>query len=96
MNTPRFTWTGTEWLRGVLPPGPVNLEYFEPTMYTYRVLEDGEETWRGRAYDPSDALEKFFSIGDEEPSSLIRYTVEVWGTVKVSSSMSAPGWVSCS
>lgn len=60
-------------------------------MTTYRMLEDGEESWRGKAHDVEHAEEKCFY--DEPPGSLVRYTLQRWGTVKFSKQLSGPGWV---
>jgi len=42
----------------------------------FRMLCDGEEEWRGRAYDANHAEERAFY--NEEPASLCRYTLQVW------------------
>lgn len=47
--------------------------------------------WTGSAWDADDALER--ALGDESPGSLVTYRVERWGTVKISRSMTQPGWV---
>ncbi len=60
-------------------------------MTTYRMLADGEQEWSGRASDSAHAEEKCFY--DESPGSLVRYTLQRWGKVKISSTMSHPGWV---
>ena len=60
-------------------------------MDTYRMLEDGEESWRGKAHDVEHAEEKCFY--DEPPGSLVRYTLQKWGKVKISSTMTDNGWV---
>ena len=48
-------------------------------MKTYRLLENGEVFWQGRAHDPEHAAEKAF--WDEQPASLCRYTLQYWGKV---------------
>ena len=60
-------------------------------MDTYRILEDGEQIWQGRAYNSEHAEEKAFA--DEVPGSLNRYTLQSWGQVKVSSQIKTGGWV---
>jgi len=60
-------------------------------LTTYRMLEDGEESWRGKARDAEHAEEKCFY--DESPGSLVRYTLQKWGKVKISSTMTDDGWV---
>lgn len=60
------------------------------TKSTFRVLESGEEVWRGTAYDEDNALDKCFF--DENPGNLT-YTLEKWGKVKYSRELSGPGWV---
>lgn len=60
-------------------------------MKTFRLLEDGEEIWRGKACDVEHAEEKAF--WDETPGSFQRYTLQRWGSVKISSTMKAAGWV---
>jgi hypothetical protein len=57
----------------------------------YRILEDENEFWRGKAYNSEHAEERCFS--DEEPGSLVRYTLQKWGRVKISSTMHDDGWV---
>lgn len=60
---------------------------------TFRMLQNGEEIWRGSAYDAEHAEERFFDSFDESPGSLERYTLECWGTVKYGSTMTGKGWV---
>ena len=55
------------------------------------MLEDGEETWRGMAYDVESAEEKCFC--DDGPFSLVKYTLQKWGRVKFSKQISGEGWV---
>ena len=43
----------------------------------YRMLENGEVSWTGRARNPEHAEERCFH--DEEPGSLVRYTLQVEG-----------------
>ena len=58
----------------------------------YRMLDtDGNEQWRGRACDAGHAEEKCF--WDESPGSLERFTLQKWGKVKLSSSITTAGWV---
>jgi hypothetical protein len=57
----------------------------------FRVLEDGHEIWRGAAYDTDHAWERCF--WDEEPGSIPVYRLEKAGKVKISSTMTQPGWV---
>lgn len=57
----------------------------------YRMLADGEQEWQGRAWDTEHAEERCFY--DEEPSSLIRYTLQKWGRVKLSSQIWGEGWI---
>jgi hypothetical protein len=57
----------------------------------YRMLCDGETEWQGNALDTSEAEEKCF--WDEPPGSLNRYTLQRWGTVKLTSSIKDKGWV---
>ena len=42
----------------------------------YRMLENGEVFWTGRARNPEHAEERCFH--DEEPGSLVRYTLQYW------------------
>ena len=58
----------------------------------YRMLDTptGETTWSGYAYSPEHAEEKCFY--DETPGSLERFTLQVWGKVKISRTMSQDGW----
>jgi hypothetical protein len=60
-------------------------------LETYRLLEDGEETWKGKAYSPEQAEERAFF--DESPSSQIKYTLQRWGRVQVSRENHVLGWV---
>ena len=55
------------------------------------MLEDGEESWRGMAYDVESAEEKCFY--DEEPASLVKYTLQKWGRVKLTKEISDDGWI---
>lgn len=57
----------------------------------YRMLEDGETIWQGRAHEAAEAEERAFY--DEPPGSLCAYTLQRWGKVKISSSMTDDGWV---
>lgn len=57
------------------------------------MLQDGEEVWRGKAYDAEHAEERFFDAWDESPGSLERYTLQRWGLVRVASWSRIPGWV---
>lgn len=57
----------------------------------YRMLDsDGNETWRGKAHDTEHAEERCFH--DEPPGSLERFTLQVWGKVKLSREISGEGW----
>lgn len=60
-------------------------------MKRFRVSEDGEVYWTGKAYDVDHALEKCYDDGG--PGSLVTVKVEAEGQVKISSTMSEPGWV---
>ena len=53
--------------------------------------EEGNETWRGQARDVEHAEEKCF--WDEPPGSLERFTLQIWGKVKITKQMSQGGWV---
>lgn len=55
------------------------------------MLEDGEQAWQGMAYDVESAEEKCFY--DDGPFSLVKYTLQKWGRVKLSSQISGDGWV---
>jgi len=59
----------------------------------YRMLQDGGEVWRGKAYDTEHAEERCFAVWDECPGSLERYTLQYWGKVKISRTMTDDGWV---
>lgn len=59
----------------------------------YRMLQDGEEIWRGDALDWKDAEERCFDSWDETPGNLERYTLQRWGTVQISSSLKDKAWV---
>jgi hypothetical protein len=58
------------------------LQYMTPEDYhrmktrTYRMLENGEPSWSGQAAYDEQAEEKCFF--DEEPGSLVRYTLQYW------------------
>ncbi len=43
---------------------------------TYRMLENGETSWSGQAVCDEQAEERCFS--DEEPGSLVAYTLQYW------------------
>ena len=58
---------------------------------TFRMLCDGEEEWRGAAFDVEHAEERCFY--DEPPATCSRYTLQKWGRVKLTRSISALGWV---
>lgn len=61
-------------------------------MKTYRMLDsEGNVTWQGKAYDVGHAEEKCFY--DETHGSLERFTLQVWGKVKISREMKRDGWV---
>ena len=51
-------------------------EYHQMKMKTYRMLENGETSWSGQAAYDEQAEEKCFR--DEEPGSLVRYTLQYW------------------
>lgn len=55
------------------------------------MLENGEIFWSGYAYDTEQAEEKCFY--DESPGSLVKYTLQKWGTKKISQSMTMNDWV---
>lgn len=55
------------------------------------MLADGEQEWSGYAYDTEHAEEKCFF--DESPCSLVKYTLQKWGTKKISQSMTMSDWV---
>jgi hypothetical protein len=58
----------------------------------FRMLdESGEVTWQGQAYDVDHAEERCFF--DESPGSLERFTLQRWGRVKLSRSITSDGWV---
>jgi hypothetical protein len=42
----------------------------------FRMLENGEQYWTGKAFDPEHAEERAF--WDEEPGSYPRYTLQRW------------------
>jgi hypothetical protein len=46
----------------------------------YRMLENGEQYWTGKAFDPEHAEERAF--WDEEPGSYPRYTLQQWNGKK--------------
>ncbi len=58
------------------------LQYMTPEDYhqmktkTYRMLENGETSWSGQAAYDEQAEERCFF--DEEPDSLVRYTLQYW------------------
>ena len=60
-------------------------------MDSYRMLADGEQEWIGKARDVEHAENKCFY--DEPPDSLVRYTLQKLGRVKISSTLTQPGWV---
>lgn len=60
-------------------------------MKSFRILENGEPYWHGRAYDTDHALEKCYDDGG--PGSLVSVTVEEWATVKLGSILRGKGWV---
>ena len=55
------------------------------------MLEDGEVSWVGQAFDAEFAEERCFY--DEEPSSLVKYTLQKWGRVKLTKEISGDGWI---
>ncbi len=57
----------------------------------YRMLADGEQEWSGKAWDTEHAEERCFF--HEEPSSLVKYTLQKWGTKKISSTMTMQDWI---
>ncbi len=57
----------------------------------YRMLADGEQEWSGYAWDTEGAENKCFY--DEEPSSLVKYTLQKWGRVKLTREISGDGWI---
>jgi hypothetical protein len=59
-------------------------------MQTYRLLEDGEEVWRGRAESVDDALDKAFTSEDVDECFL---AVEGWQKQLIAREMKAYGWV---
>ena len=60
-------------------------------MKTYRMLDEhGNETWRGKAFDVSHAEEKCFF--DESPGSMERFTLQLWGPVKLTRQITSNGW----
>jgi len=61
-------------------------------MKTYRMLDsEGNETWRGQARDIEHAEERCFYT--ESPGSLERFTLQVWGRVKLTTEITSKGWV---
>ena len=59
-------------------------------MKTYRISEDGEHYWTGRAFDMYHALEKCYDDGG--PGSLVTVTVEVSALIKVTKRIETMGW----
>lgn len=57
----------------------------------YRVLEDGEQIWSGKAFSEDEALE--LALGEE--TSNLTYEIQRWGNKKISRSMSMKDWVFC-
>ena len=55
------------------------------------MLADGEQEWSGRAFNTEHAEERCFF--DEEPNSLVKYTLQRWGNKKISSSMTMKDWI---
>lgn len=55
------------------------------------MLENGEQFWSGKAWDAEHAEERCFY--DEEPGSLVKYTLQKWGTKKISHSMTMQDWI---
>ena len=51
-------------------------DYHRMKVRTYRMLENGETSWSGQAVCDEQAEEKCFF--DEEPGSLVRYTLQYW------------------
>ena len=51
-------------------------EYHQMKKKTYRMLENGETFWSGQAAYDEQAEERCFA--DEEPGSLVRYTLQYW------------------
>lgn len=62
-------------------------------MTQFRMLQYGEEIWRGKAIDWKDAEERCFDSWDETPGSLERYTLQRWGVISYGPSMKGKGWV---
>lgn len=59
--------------------------------HLFRVLEDGEEIWRGEAANEEMALET--ALGEE--TSNLTYEIQAWGDKKISGSMKMKDWVFC-
>ena len=57
----------------------------------YRMLADGEQEWSGRAFNTEHAEERCFF--NEEPGSLVKYTLQKWGRKKISSTMTMENWI---
>jgi hypothetical protein len=51
-------------------------DYHRTKTKTYRMLENGETAWSGQATCDEQAEERCFF--DEEPGSLVRYTLQYW------------------
>ena len=72
---------------------PASATHRTDTMNYYRILQDGHEIWRGKAYDTQDAEERCFDAWDETPGSLERFTLQRWGAVKLTSSIKGKAWI---
>lgn len=55
------------------------------------MLENGEQFWSGKAWDAEHAEERCFY--DEEPGSLVKYTLQKWGRIKLTREISGDGWI---
>jgi hypothetical protein len=62
-------------------------------MSFYKIQENGEDFWTGRAQDVDGAIEKCYA--DDSPGSLVDITVLVWGSVKLSTEIRSKGWKKC-
>ncbi len=61
------------------------------TKQLYRILEDGEQIWQGKAWSENKALE--LALGEETGDSL--YEIQRWGDKKISSVASMKDWIFC-
>lgn len=59
-------------------------------MKNFRIFENNELFWQGKARDPEHAEEKAF--WDDQPGGLCRYTLQEYRKIQLSKSIRGMGW----